>query len=93
MLNDLRTLKFDLKSSPKKYLIFLSSGGNIKIYFNIVLLERIQTQVEIQRRSGNTNPVATVIWLQAAEPGPGLPELDFTVLGGKCIGFVVHLSG
>lgn len=47
----------------------------------IVLLDRIQTQIQIQRKAGNTQPIVTVIWLQAAEPGPGLPDLDFDLLG------------
>jgi len=47
----------------------------------LLLMERIQTQIQIQRQAGNTNPIAAVVWMQAAEPGPGLPPLDFEVLG------------
>lgn len=47
----------------------------------LLLLERIQTQIQIQRKAGNTSPIAVVVWMQAAEPGPGLPPLDFDVLG------------
>jgi hypothetical protein len=46
----------------------------------IRLLERIQTQIQIQRKAGNHNAIAAVIWMQAAEPGSGLPALDFQVL-------------
>ena len=49
----------------------------------LLLLERIQTQIQIQRKAGNTNPISALIWLQAAEPGPGLPTLNFDVLGER----------
>lgn len=47
----------------------------------LLLLERIETQIQIQRQAGNTHPVVAVIWLQAAEPGQNLPPLDFKVMG------------
>jgi hypothetical protein len=47
----------------------------------IVLLERAYTQVQIQHQQGQVKPAAITIWLDAAEPGPGLPPLDFSVLG------------
>ncbi len=49
----------------------------------MLLLDRIQTQVQIQRQAGHQQPIAAVVWLQAAEPGPGLPPLDFAALGQR----------
>ncbi|MEB3233610.1 MAG: hypothetical protein VKJ64_21555 [Leptolyngbyaceae bacterium] len=49
----------------------------------IVLMDRILCQIDIQRTAGNDYPIAAIIWLQAAEPGPGLPALDFTILGSQ----------
>ncbi len=43
----------------------------------ILLLDRVQTVIEEKRAKGLNNPVVVTIALQAAEPGPGQPKLDF----------------
>ncbi len=47
----------------------------------ILLFDRLHTQIAIQRNAGNPAPIAAIVWLQAAEPGPNLPALDFDLLG------------
>ena len=46
-----------------------------------VLFDRAITQVQLQHQPGQPRPVALTVWLDAAEPGPDLPPLDFEVLG------------
>lgn len=43
----------------------------------ILLLERIITVIEEKRTKGLKNPVVVTMTLQAAEPGPGQPKLDY----------------
>jgi hypothetical protein len=41
------------------------------------LLDRIHTKIKAKRNEGNSHPVLVLVTLQAAEPGPNLPDLDF----------------
>jgi hypothetical protein len=45
------------------------------------LFDRAITQVRLQQQQEPPRPVALTVWLDAAEPGPGLPPLDFDALG------------
>lgn len=57
---------------------------------SIALLERAYTQVQIQNQHDQVKPTVITVLLNAAEPNPGLPPLDFSVLGQPSLMWLIN---
>jgi len=49
----------------------------------MLLFDRINNSISAQRKQGNNDAVVVLSYLQAAEPGPNLPPLNFDLLADK----------
>lgn len=49
----------------------------------MLLFDRTNNSIMAQRKQGNNDAVVVLSYLQAAEPGPNLPPLNFDLLADK----------